>query len=376
MKLSPALKFNIIFVPGTVRILRLAVFSILDNSDCCFRLVSNGCGEDEARLLREWCRDNPRLEFFDASQIHGSRTNASPARVIPHGDLLTRLQRDERSPLFALMDSDIFASGVFLDELAPVLEANDAVFSCWPIYCNDLSQTMPPDCRIMHGEINKLSDGTCVGGTYFAIYDNSVLTRLMQETGLTMRRYVWEEIPPSVQDELRQSNKVLNIYDTGKLLNILLTLRGFSTRLAKLNNLCHIGGMSSVALLSRYSRIRGGLSMILPATILKMLRWMKMYNGPFDKSSREERRFIGKMSLRLRTTSEYMTAYLNFLELGTRQPSPFRHKDSQLVARVHETERLLDELYRRYSEDPCLVLSAECKTNNMLVETELPNWAE
>ena len=49
------LVFNVIFVPGTVRYLRLAIMRLVEMSDFRYRLVSNGLGESERRQLREFC---------------------------------------------------------------------------------------------------------------------------------------------------------------------------------------------------------------------------------------------------------------------------------------------------------------------------------
>jgi len=123
--------FNIIFVPGTVRYLRLAVASLLHFSGYSFRLVANGLGEAERRLLADYCDSSPRLEYFDYPV----------GRMLDHGTMLNVLFQREASPWFAMADSDIFAVAPFEAGLESALEECDIFSSCLPL-------SMPPGMEL------------------------------------------------------------------------------------------------------------------------------------------------------------------------------------------------------------------------------------
>ena len=76
------LTFHIVFCPGTVRYLRLAVLSLLRHSDYRYRLVGNGLGRAELMELRAFCQTSPRLEYLPVP------TTA----LLPHGIVLSLLQ--------------------------------------------------------------------------------------------------------------------------------------------------------------------------------------------------------------------------------------------------------------------------------------------
>lgn len=361
--------FNIVFIPGTVRYLRLAVLSLLDNSTCRYRLVSNGCSKSEQRFLQELCRDNPRLEFVVAAQSH----------VLTHGELLTRLQRKEESTQFAFMDSDVFASGDFMRELRPMMDSTDAIFSCRAIFTVEESQVMPRGYPMVHGEFNQYADGTCLGSSYFAIYDNALLKTCIEESGVTLRPYHWHEIPVSIQEELRDANMMVAFYDTGKLINILLTLRGYCCRFTQLQSLCHVGGFSTAARRPYRSHIKFRMIKMIPALrklpspILTLLRHIGLYNGTLDMLSPDERLFHLEQVIRRRAVGRHIGAFLKHIELGAKKPPAFAHDEPKLVDSVRQTEELLNDLYKRYGNDTDVRIRDEGATTNAPIEPVVSN---
>jgi hypothetical protein len=84
--------FNILFVPGTVLNLAPFILSILDASaDCSVRLVSNGCNAQEDQILAAMASAERRLSFC----------KIKTKRPLDHGVVLSTLQRNEESPVFA-----------------------------------------------------------------------------------------------------------------------------------------------------------------------------------------------------------------------------------------------------------------------------------
>ena len=241
------LTFNIVYTPGTVRYLRLLVFSLLKWTDSSFRLVANACSPDELRLLRELCSKSPRLEFL-----------ALPSRrLMLHSEVLSYLQSLEQSDYFCFMDSDIVATGDFVSEMFPYLDQYAGVFSATPIWCSEEEQILPEGFPRMPGHFNRTSDGICIGSTYFAMYDNTALSQLIQSTGIGFRRYRWEEIPSSYQNQVGQAGLKKTHYDTGKLLNVLLVAEGKRLTYVDSPFLQHIGGVSAREAVQRGLRHKG-----------------------------------------------------------------------------------------------------------------------
>ena len=140
------LNFNIVYTVGTVRYLRLLVFSLLKWSEASFRLVANGCSPEEAHMLEELCRSSSQLEFL-----------ALPSTtLLPHSDVLSHLQSMEQSQYFCFMDSDILATGDFVSEMAPYLGQYSAVFSATPIWCTEEEQVLPDILPRMPGHFNRI----------------------------------------------------------------------------------------------------------------------------------------------------------------------------------------------------------------------------
>ena len=229
------LTFNIIYTPGTVRFLSLFIFSLLRWSDCKFRLIANGSRSEESEMLKRVCDEHPRLEF---NRLPSSAT-------AKHGHVLDYLLKQECSEYFCFMDSDIFATGEFISELLTNLDGNSAVFSCSPLWCGPDEQVLPDFDVRMRGWYNRSISGLCLGSSYFAIYDTKVLTNIVEDSNITFRRYDWKEVPTQYQQDLIHLGLRKNIYDTGKLLNLLLLIKGEKLVIRESPVLTHLGGMSN-----------------------------------------------------------------------------------------------------------------------------------
>ena len=257
------LTFNIIYMPGTFKLLGVFLLSLLEHSSSCrFHLVSNGCGDEELRVIQGFCGSYPRLGW----QVVGT------GAPLAHGEVLSLLQEQEESPFFAFMDSDIFATAPFLENLLAAARGADAVFSCIPLWATDQCLRASRDSMVLSGAFNELADGTCVGTSYFAVYDNQKLSRCRAETAVDLRLYLWRQIPRRLCRELRAAGKVKGIYDTGKLVNILLGHRGASLTFKISAGLFHVGGISLVAWPKTGKRFRAYLRMRMPPALLALYR--------------------------------------------------------------------------------------------------------
>ncbi|NND03353.1 MAG: hypothetical protein HKN91_11255 [Acidimicrobiia bacterium] len=229
-----SLEFNIIYTPGTVRYLSFFVQSLLEWSDASYRLVSNGCGADEMTQLRQLCDQDRRLRFL-----------AIPTRrVMEHGRALNYLQASTDSDHFCFLDSDIFATGEFLGVIESKLCSHRGVFSGSPIWVKSSDEVMPSDFQGVQGHFNRTDTGVCLGVTYLAVYDNQLLTSVMQSTGIGFEEHLFSELPPLVQVRLATHDLNRFRYDTAKVLNILLSTSGEDLTYVDIPELCHIGGTS------------------------------------------------------------------------------------------------------------------------------------
>jgi hypothetical protein len=229
-----SLEFNIIYTPGTVKPLSLFIPSLLKWSNCTYRLVSNGCLPPERRFLAQLCQDNPRLTYW-----------AIPTKnALAHGQALNYLHAKSRSEYFCFMDSDIFATGDFLSQLTP--EQYAGIFSGTSIWTTTEDEILPESFKIMSGMHTRTDKGHCLGSSFFAIYNNQILTQFMQSTGIGFEEFRWHEIPSLFQQQLTAMGLTKESYDTGKVLNLLLLNQGEQMIYLDSPCLCHIGAISFI----------------------------------------------------------------------------------------------------------------------------------
>ena len=259
------LTFHLIYTPHTVALLSRFLPTLLNESDCMFRLIANGCTDQEITHLRNLCQNNDRLEFL-----------ALPtARPLWHGPALNYLQAINDTAYFCFMDSDIFATGPFLPRLTAELAQADACFSCAPIGCTDNDALLTDDDPLVQGILNRTSTGLCLGSTYLAIYAQPALRHFIRTTGIGFEPRYWAEIPAAYQEILLRLGLQRAWHDTGKVLNLLLYEQGQRLAWCEIPTLRHLGGIS---LSDWYPRQR-------PRTIIKafLQRAIKHLLGTGDR---------------------------------------------------------------------------------------------
>lgn len=230
-----SLCFHIIYTPGSVQPLLFLVHSLLQWSDCTFRLVANGCTEGETQQLAAFCQNNSRLHFI----------RLPTARMLGHGQALNYLQAVNDADYFCFMDSDIYATGDFVSEFAPHLSAHVGVFSGAPIEQPPEGMVMPDGYPMLDGRFNRTKTGLCLGSTYFAIYNNRQVTMLRRASGVGFEGYHWAKIPASIQQQCQVHQLVYPRYDTARVLNLLFHLQGGETLFYQpATYLRHLGGLS------------------------------------------------------------------------------------------------------------------------------------
>ncbi len=228
------LQFNIIYTPHTARHLSMFVPSLLEWMDSRFRIIANGCLPDEVQLLQNLCTTDARLEFLMISEDS----------MIPHGHALNWLQERTDSPWFCYMDSDVIATGPFMQTVAAHLDHGDVFSSGLPLWHSHEDTILPTSFRRMQGSHIWTDDGTCIGCDYFAVFNNELLTRIIKTTSIGFQTYRWDDIPAAQQDLLQQMHMDKTDYDTGKVLTALLLNEGARYTYEDLPGLRHLGGFS------------------------------------------------------------------------------------------------------------------------------------
>ena len=311
-------EFNIVYTPGSVQNLTPFLRSLLRWSDCTYRLVSNGCFPPEQRYLKSLCRSNNRLSYL----------TIPTKSVLPHGQALNQLQAMTVNRYFCFMDSDILVSGDFMAQAAARLNGRAGFFSGAPVWAAAKDGLIPDSYQVMSGLHNRTESGLCLGGTFFAIYDNEALDAFIQESGVGFDEYRYGEAPPYLQNRLNELGLKKASYDTSKLLLILMQDQGAEMVYEEIPCLHHIGGASFHAMrpggpasfMGRLVEKIGGINGRM-RDIVYRLRARRAY-GEFRKFSREE--FLAVESQRLRQRDPVRKYFYGLLDalLKDLEPPP------------------------------------------------------
>ncbi len=338
----PSLEFNVVYTPGSVKYLSLFVWSLLENSDACFRLVSNGCLPIENQHLLAMCRREARLEF-----------HAIPAKAsLPHGQALNYLHALTRTEHFCFLDSDIFATGDFLGRAVPSLADHVAVFSGSPLWIEPAGDVLPAGFPNVNGEFNRTDKGLCLGCTYFAIYDHGALADVMHSTGVGFEEARWAEIPEAERREIRALSLERASYDTGKVVNLLLASRGHRMVNLDIPDLWHVGGTSFQVLYDRQPpTLRKRLSLLADALGLKKL--MVWRARPFRSGAppSETDRYLTERQRHRDPVREYALTVLDALFRAKPVPPPPATDSALIDQRVAEARDHIVDLFFRHGPE-------------------------
>jgi hypothetical protein len=334
------LKFNIIFVPGTVRYLSLAVRSLLKYSTYHYRLVANGLGEQECSILKSLCQGSDRLEYF----YYPSKG------VIEHGTMLNLLFQRENTPYFCMADSDIFAIGPFVEELEEQLQECDVLSSCMQLGMGP-TDVLPG----FTGMCLQTPGGLPLAPTFFSIYRTELFRKIILETKVGFEVYHPAIFLPEtikafdLPDNLEKIRRI----DTGKLLNMVAGQYGARFVHYEFPNLIHIGGIS---------RKEGSLRRKMKEAIRRCLRLRFLLNDEFLQKEVRRRSRGSRYSIKLELPEAsleeariraralrnplamYFTHFLRSLFDGTPKPR-FELSDEPLTKTIEKTTKMICDLY-------------------------------
>jgi hypothetical protein len=330
------LTFHIVYVPGSVAYLLPFVATLLRWSACRFRLVANGCTAAESVLLQARCAAEPRLELLVIP------TN----RPLTHHDALNYLQARCQETHFCFMDSDILATGPFMDAISPHISAHVGVFAGAPLWMRPGDGVFHPSYDVVCGEHDRTAAGLPLGGTFFAIYDNQAITDLIHSQGVGFETRSLPQLPATLQPWLaaRELAGSRHWFDTGKVLNLALQQRGGALAVLDSPTLCHLGGLSFIARRNWHDAERGirgvwgAFYQTARAAYVGLRR--RYYDDPVNRSRKLP---FGR---RRRVYGPYFAALLAAAEKGQTPPPLPGEDDPGVRARAASTTAAITALFR------------------------------
>jgi hypothetical protein len=207
---------------------------VLDQGGVRARFVANACPPEEIAAMERF------------AERHADRVVevvvASTDRMVRHGDCLDLvLARCDDSDHVGLLDPDILARGpwidLFLDHLGRGAAAVTSGREVW-----SETNVRPADHPGVNGEYFYDVDGFVYGSPHLAVYAAAPLRETMARWGVGFSS-AGNDLTPAAEQRLRDAGRALWIYDTGKIVNILLQLDGHVLVHEESDALVHIGGL-------------------------------------------------------------------------------------------------------------------------------------
>ena len=315
--------FNVVFTPGTpARLLAFAV-SLLQGTGVRVRLVANGCGPEDVERLSDAAQTDERISHLVLPNSH----------TVEHGVALNHLfEAFPDDPEFAFADSDVIASGDFMEQLWPMGPGQAAVFSAPPVWATDDDGVVPPRWPLLSGRLRVLQDGTAVGGTYLAIYDRAATEPIWRTAPRGFGIHHRHAVPRALTRALAQRGWRFRYFDTCRLVNVQLLLAGYELDNRAIPELHHVGGFS-------------GPSFWNLREMLRSVRWSERSKGErrFGRiadhfafrvylAGRQRHPRFRRLIERRSAVRAYMHAVLDAMFVGEALP-PAPHTDSVEVDR-------------------------------------------
>jgi hypothetical protein len=228
--------FNIVVTDQGFWHLRVFVCSLLHNSDARFRLVANACGRETLDLMEDYASAHPErvVEVVDLAATE----------LLRHGVVLDAVRGSRHDgDLFCFVDPDIKAKGPFLATFSELLKAHSAVTSGQEVWTDE---NVVPATHLglgLDGRHSFHPNGFVYGCPHFAMYRRADLDETCARWGVGLGS-AGLDIPDETRARLETAGHLYRVYDTGKVVNILLQLDGKALRHVDSPELLHIGGMS------------------------------------------------------------------------------------------------------------------------------------
>ena len=225
--------FNLVWTEGAFEYLGLFTLTLLAHSGARFRFVCNGCQPDEIERMERFANLHPD-RIADIVVVSADDT-------LRHGDALDEVrERCDDGDHFCLIDPDILATGEFLGEFASAMASHAAVTSGRELWSDD--NVLPEGHPGLNGEYFHRADGYLYGSPHFAIYDAAALGDTIERWGVGFGEG-GSGLSQATRQVLRSGGHDYLLYDTGKLVNILLQEDGHTITHSEHDDLVHVGGL-------------------------------------------------------------------------------------------------------------------------------------
>lgn len=235
------LVWNVIFTPGTFRYLRRLPASLAEHTTARFRFVANGCTAEEQRSLAA-----AATAQIDVTVLPGTG-------VRTHGEALTSLfDHFDDGGYFCFVDSDVLARGPWVPFLLAALGDRVAVTSGDVAWTDDT--VLPPGAEDLPGRHAIGADGFVYGSSFLALYRRGAVTHARERYGVTFEPYAHDRLDPRARGAIESLGRAFRLYDTAKVLNLLLRADGGEMTHVAHPALRHLGGISQYL-----SRAQSGL---------------------------------------------------------------------------------------------------------------------
>ena len=333
LRRAPAeVTFNIVYVPGSVRRLLPFALTLLMGSGVRIRVVSNGCGADEIELLHAASHREDRIS------VHVLPFASS----VDHGTALNHLFTSFDEPIFAFADSDVLASGDFVDDLFHTSPRAAAVFAAPAVFHTDDEAVLPAGATYLAGRHMVLSDGTPSGGTYIAAYERRLVEQVWQRAPRGFKAHRRSLLDRRLKRQFSSRGWSFHVFDTGRVINLLLLLDGHRLENRNVPALHHIGGLSVRELGSAFSSMR---------LMMRQLRarddhvFQRMIDGAFRRLYVRSSRSPAPSRERRRIVCAHVDEVLDAIDAGRPVPATPPTGSEEVDRRLSELVAALVESY-------------------------------
>ncbi len=228
------LVLNVVWTGTVFEHLEPFAASQVAQSSARFRFIANACADHSVRSLERFAVAHPDrvVEVLEVSTD----------RMVRHGDALDEVLRTrDDGPWFAFVDPDIAAFGPYLPRFAELLGGADAVTSGKEVWSDH--NVRPLEHPGVSGEHFFDQDGYTFGSPHFAIYRRSALLDTMDRWAVGFAT-AGNDLSHAARARLAEVGRDYWIYDTAKVVNILLQADGYRLVHEEHPSLLHIGGVS------------------------------------------------------------------------------------------------------------------------------------
>lgn len=225
-----SLQFYIIITPGSLRLLKFALWSLQQRRDFAITLVANGLNSEENNALILFC-----------NQLQCAYKQLQTKTMLSHGDALNELIKHHQQSWFCFCDSDIISTDQLANDI-PLTKNIKALSSCDAMFWDD------DPVKGVLGRCNRWPDGSQNLSSFFCVYHTKTIKLIMQKYNIGFENITIKNIQSKAIQSMLINKGATDFnrkLDTGKALTIALELEKHAYCHTEVPSLLHIGGLSS-----------------------------------------------------------------------------------------------------------------------------------